>query len=88
MNIQPNGARILVERLDDEANVTPGGIIVPDTAKALSQKGKVVQVGPDSKYQKGDIIAFGRYSGVIITLEHNNYLILADNEILATLCEV
>lgn len=88
MNIQPNGARILVERLDSEANVTPGGIIVPDSHKPVSQKAKVIKAGKDSKYKEGETIIFGRYSGVIITLEHKDYLVLADSEILATLVDV
>ena len=45
MNLQPLGDRLIVEVLEEEV-VTVGGIVLPDTAKAKSQRGKVLAVGP------------------------------------------
>lgn len=89
MNIKPQGARILVKREDNlETEVTPGGIIVPDTARGLSQRGIVLATGDDSKYVPRDQVIFGRFSGSPLTEDGIDYLVLADTEILARICDV
>lgn len=86
MNIKPNGARILVKREDlAETEVTPGGIIVPETARALSQRGIVLAVGSESMFDVEQTVVFGRFSGSPLTENGIEYLVLADTEILATI---
>ena len=94
MNLRPLHDRVLVRRLEEQESMR-GGIIIPDSAKEKPQQAEVVAVGsgklledgqraaPDVK--AGDRILFGKYSGSDITIESQEYLILREEEILATL---
>ena len=93
MNIKPLADRVLVKPLD-AAETKKGNIIIPDTAKEKPQEGEVVAVGKgrvDNKgarvapeVKKGDKVLFRKYSGTEINIEEEQYLILQENEILAT----
>ena len=48
MTFRPLGDRILVRRVEEDAK-TPGGIIIPDTAKEKPQQGEVLAVGPGAR---------------------------------------
>ncbi len=86
--IEPVGRRVLVQRIDEE-ETKKGGIIVPDTAKEKPQQGivkNVAKVGKDDdplQVKKGDKILFGKYGGTEIEYEGEEYLILAEDDILA-----
>ncbi len=93
VQIAPLHDRVLVRRLK-EKEIAKGGIIIPDTAKEKPQEGEVIAVGagkiekgqrvpPDVKV--GDRILFGKYIGNDITMDDQEYLILREEEILATL---
>jgi len=93
VQIAPLHDRVLARRLE-EKDIANGGIIIPDTAKEKPQEGEVIAVGagkiekgkrvpPDVKV--GDRILFGKYAGNEITLEGQEYLILREEDILATL---
>lgn len=94
MKIKPLADRVLVKPLD-ETETKKGGIIIPDTAKEKPQEGEVVAVGKgrlDSKggriepeVKKGDKVLFRKYSGTEVSVGSENYLILQENEILATI---
>ena len=45
MKVRPLGSRVLVKPREEEER-TPGGSILPDTAKEKPQEGVVVAVGP------------------------------------------
>src|ERR1700758_3288041 len=91
-NITPLRDRVLVRRLE-EKETAKGGIIVPDTAKEKPQEGEVIAVGA-GKIEKGrrvaldvrvgDRILFGKYTGSEIEIDDQEYLILREEEILAT----
>jgi chaperonin GroES len=55
MKIRPLNDRILVLRMEEE-HKTPGGIIIPDTAKEKPQEGKVVAAGPGKRGDDGKLI--------------------------------
>ena len=44
MKFRPLHDRVVVNRIEEEAK-TPGGIIIPDTAKEKPQQGEVIAVG-------------------------------------------
>ena len=44
MKIRPLADKVIVQRVEAESK-TAGGIVLPDTAKEKSQRGKVVAVG-------------------------------------------
>src|SRR5438552_609073 len=94
MAIQPLGDRILVKLLEEEDR-SPGGIILPDTAKEKPQEGKVVAVGKGRlledgtvkplEIKVGDTILFAKYSGTEVSHEEKEFLILREDDILAVL---
>lgn len=91
--IRPLHDRIIVKRIDLEEK-TPGGLIIPDTAKEKPQEGKVIAMGP-GKYEHGKLIAldvklgdkvlFGKYSGTEIKLNGEEHLILREDDILGVI---
>ena len=74
MNIRPLYDRIVVKRLEEEADKTAGGLFIPDSAKEKPQQGEVVAVGQGKRaddgklipldVKAGDRILFGKYSGI------------------------
>jgi chaperonin GroES len=93
MALRPLHDRILVERIEEDAEQKIGGIIIPDSAKEKPQQGKVIAVGAgkadkDGKripldVKDGDTILFGKYSGQEIKVDGNEYLIMREDEVLA-----
>lgn len=94
MNLKPLEDRIVVKALEAEEK-TKGGIIIPDNAKEKPQKGEVVAVGPGKVSEQGkriemvlktgDHILFGRYSGTEVKVNGQEYLIMRESDVLATL---
>ena len=94
MNINPLADRVLVKPLDS-SETKKGSIIIPDTAKEKPQEGEVIAVGKGRlsskgeriapEVKKGDKVLFRKYSGTEINVEEEQYLILQESEILATI---
>ncbi|WP_322506867.1 co-chaperone GroES [Anaerolinea sp.] len=92
INLKPLGSRVVVEPIESE-DVTPGGIVLPETAKEKPQKGKVLSVGPGDRDDKGnrismdvkvgDIVLFAKYAGTEIKVEGKKLLILRESDLLA-----
>ena len=92
MALKPLGDRVIVE-IVDEPQTTLSGIVLPDTAKEKSQRGKVIAVGPGRvldngdraalEVSEGDTVMFAKYGGTEVTLEGKNYSILSERDILA-----
>ena len=90
---KPLGDRLIVEPIEQE-DTTPGGILVPETAKEKPQEGKVLAAGPgkldDSgkrikmEVKVGDRVLYAKYSGTEIKAEENKkLLILKESDVLA-----
>jgi chaperonin GroES len=83
--------RILVRRVE-EAGITRGGLIIPDSAKDQPQEGTVISVGKGKTndegklfplaVKEGDSILFGKYSGTEIKLDGDDFLIMKEEEVL------
>jgi chaperonin GroES len=78
--------KILVKPSEAEEK-TSSGIIIPDTAKEKPQQGKVVMVGADKKdepmeVKKGDMVLYGKYAGQELTIDGEDYLLIAQNDVL------
>ncbi|MGC8880360.1 MAG: co-chaperone GroES [Anaerolineae bacterium] len=94
LNLTPLGDRVIVEPLESE-EVTPGGIVLPETAKERPQKGKVLAVGPGARDDQGkripidvkvgDTVLYGRYSGTEVKIKDKKYLILRESDVLAVI---
>ncbi|MCS6852432.1 MAG: co-chaperone GroES [Gemmataceae bacterium] len=92
LRIRPLDDRVVVEPLEAEEK-TPGGILLPDTAKQKPQRGRVLAVGPGKlrdngeriplNVAKGDEVLFGRYAGSDIEVDRKEIKILRESDILA-----
>ena len=91
--IRPLADRVVI-RPQEKEEKTRGGIFLPDTAsKEKPQEGTVMAVGEgrldDSgkrvpvAVQTGDTVLFAKYAGTEIKLDEQDYLILAEKDILA-----
>jgi chaperonin GroES len=83
----PLADRVLIER-EEQINTTASGIIIPDSAKEKPLQGKVIAVGPEAKEDgitEGDTVVFANYSGMEITVEGSEYLILPSKDVLGLL---
>jgi len=95
-NLIPLHDRVLVRRLHQN-ETTPGGLIIPDTAKEKPQEGIVLAAGKgkvkeDGKVipldvKEGDHILFGQFAGNEIVFDGEEYLIMHEHEILGILAK-
>lgn len=91
MKIRPLHDRVIVRRLDEERK-TPGGIVIPDTAKEKPIQGEVIAVGTgkileDGKVRPldvkvGDKILFGKYSGTEVKVGTEELLVMREEDIM------
>ena len=94
MHVRPLHDRIIVHRLE-EGEQQIGGIIIPDSAKEKPQRGRVIAAGNGKMTDEGDrvtldvktgdTILFGKYSGQEIKLDGVEYLIMKEDDVLATI---
>jgi chaperonin GroES len=83
LKLKPLGGRVIVEPIEQE-EMTPGGIILPETAKEKPQEGKVLAAGPGERNEKGervpmelkvgDKVLFAKYSGTDIKMDGKKLL--------------
>ena len=94
LKIKPLADRLVVKPLEEE-EVTPSGIVLPETAKEKPQRGEVLAVGPGARDDQGkripmevsvkDKVLFAKYAGTEIKLDDEKLLILRESDILAIL---
>lgn len=92
LQLKPLADRVVVKKLDAEEK-TPGGIVLPDSAKEKPLQGEVLCVGSGKLDDKGnrqpmevkvgDKILFKKYSGTEVKIDGTEYLIIDEREILA-----
>ena len=91
---RPLHDRVLLKRIAAEEK-TPGGIIIPDTAKEKPVEGEVLAVGPGARDEAGrvqpldvkvgDRVLFGKWSGTEVRIEGEDRLILKESDILGVI---
>ena len=91
MKIKPLHDRVVIRRIEEEAR-TPGGVIIPDTAKEKPMQAEVVAVGPgardesgeriDPEVKEGDTILFGKWSGTEVKIDGDELLIMKESDIM------
>ena len=96
LKLKPLGDRLVVKPLEEE-EVTPSGIVLPETAKEKPQKGEVLAVGPGARdddgkriamdVAKGEKVLFAKYAGTELKLDGEKLLILRESDILAILAD-
>jgi len=92
--LTPMSDRVVV-RPTDEAKVTRGGIILPDTVQERPQEGEVVAAGIGRRLNNGkrlemdlkvgDKVIYSKYAGTEITVDGEDMLIMAAGDVLATI---
>ncbi|MCL6581689.1 MAG: co-chaperone GroES [Firmicutes bacterium] len=90
--LKPLGDRIVVKVIEEEER-TPGGIVLPDTAKEKPIVGEVVAVGPGRmldngqrvalEVKVGDKVVFSKYGGTEVKIDGEEYLIMRESDVLA-----
>ena len=88
---QPLDDRLLV-LVDTSESMSPGGLYIPDTAKAKPKRGQVVSVGRGKMNKKGrilpmdvvcgDSVLFNAFDGATITVQEQEFLLLRETEVL------
>jgi len=91
VKIRPLHDRVIVRRLEEERK-SPGGIVIPDTAKEKPVHGEVIAVGhgkilEDGKVRPldvkvGDKILFGKYSGTEVRIGNEELLVMREEDIM------
>lgn len=94
MSFRPLHDRVLVRRVEENAK-TPGGIIIPDTAKEKPQEGEVIATGPGVRNEDGrltpldltvgDRILFGKWSGAEVMIDGEELLIMKESDVLGVI---
>jgi chaperonin GroES len=92
LSLKPLGNRLVVEPIESE-EITPGGIMLPETAKEKPQKGTVLSIGPGDRDEDGkripmdvavgDVVLYAKYGGTEIKIDGKKLLILRESDILA-----
>lgn len=91
MKFRPLHDRVLVRRIELEEK-TPGGIIIPDSAKEKPMQGEVIAVGTghradDGKVtpldvKSGDKVLFGKWSGTEVKIGAEDLLVMKESDIM------
>jgi chaperonin GroES len=94
LKIRPLHDRVIVRRLEEE-KLSPGGIVIPDTASEKPVQGEVIAVGNGKlldngeiralDVKKGDRILFGKYSGNEVKVDGVEYLVMREDDIMGVI---
>ena len=94
MKFRPLHDRVVVRRIDEDEK-TPGGIIIPDTAKEKPMQGEVIAVGPGARdeagkivpldVKAGDRVLFGKWSGTEVKIDGEELLIMKESDIMGVI---
>ena len=94
VNIKPLEDKILVQ-INEAETTTASGLVIPDSAKEKPQEATVIAVGAGRfdesgnripvDVNEGDVVIFSKYGGTEIKYQGQEYLILAQRDILAVI---
>lgn len=94
MKLRPLHDRVVVKRLEEE-KTSPGGIVIPETAKEKPIKGQVLAVGNGKVLENGDVrpldvkvgdkVLFGKYAGTEVTVDDQELLVMREDDIMAVI---
>jgi chaperonin GroES len=91
--IKPQGSRLVIQ--PKKAQVSKGGILLPESAQQKPKEGTVIAVGPGLLLENGqrqamsikigDEVMYASYSGHEIEFESQEVIILSENDVLGVL---
>lgn len=89
--IRPLGDKVLVQRIA-AAEISAGGIVLPESAKEKPAEGKVIALGEGRMLEDGsrsefavsigEQVLFTSYAGTEVEWQGKKYLIMSENDIL------
>lgn len=91
LDLEPLGDRVIVKRMDEEAEMSHG-LHIPEIAQVKSSKGRVVAVGEGRfingkieplPLEVGNVVLFSKYGATEVNLDGEEYLLLRFDEIYA-----
>ncbi len=94
VSVTPVGDRVLLKPIEPKDDKSPGGIIIPDTAKTEKpERGRVIAVGPGKRgddnelipvsVKVGDTVIFSKYGYDEVKIDDEEYYIISESNILA-----
>ena len=94
MKFRPLHDRVVVRRIEQDEK-TPGGIIIPDTAKEKPMEGEITAAGPGARDENGKIqpldvkvgdrVLFGKWSGTEVKLDGQELMIMKESDIMGVI---
>jgi chaperonin GroES len=94
MKFRPLHDRVVVRRIEENEK-SPGGIIIPDTAKEKPMEGEIVAIGPGARNERGEIVPldvkagdrvlFGKWSGTEVKVDGEELLIMTESDIMGVI---
>ena len=89
MKIYPRKNQILVKPEEEGSRVSKHGLITPSNIEQEQRAvGEILEVGVGiDDLHVGDTVVYGAYAGEKINMENNKFLLLHDEDVLATLKE-
>ncbi len=91
-HLKPLGSHVIVQR-STPAEISKGGIVLPEKAKDKPKEGKVIAIGngkvlEDGKRQvlqvkPGDRVLFSSYAGTEVKSNGEEYLVMEESDIFA-----
>ena len=96
MNIRPLHDRVIVRRLEEDQK-SPGGIVIPDTAKEKPIQGEVIAVGKGKILENGEVrpldvkpgdkVLYGKYAGTEVKVGSEELLVMREEDIMGVIEE-
>ena len=94
MNIRQLHDRVVVRRLEEE-KMSPGGIVIPDSATEKPIQGEVVATGNGKILDNGEVrgldvkagdrILFGKYSGTEVKIDNEELLVMREDDFMGVI---
>jgi chaperonin GroES len=94
MKIKPLHNHIVIKQ-QDETETMYGNIVVPDMGKEKPLMGEVVAVGPgtytitgdfiETQVEVGEIVVFPAFGGTKMTIGDDEFVVMKENDLLASL---
>ncbi|MCB1556572.1 MAG: co-chaperone GroES [Alphaproteobacteria bacterium] len=94
MKFRPLHDRVLLRRVEADEK-TPGGIIIPETAKEKPAEGEIVATGSGARDESGkvvpldvkagDRVLFSKWSGTEVTIDGEELLVMKESDIMGVI---
>lgn len=94
IDFRPLHDKVLIKKIEQEEK-SPGGIIIPDTAKEKPISGEVLAVGSGAINEQGNVrpldvkvgdkVLFAKWGGTEVKIKGEEYVILKESDILGVL---